>query len=108
VLQHLSGHFTQHAITVGRGVTQRVAVKALEPGHAPAESLDELVRVTKTGGPVVFSMRTDFYTEGGFDIKQAALEAAGTWRLLERGAPFQAMPNGEPDIWYEMWAYEVL
>ena len=77
-------------------------------GHAPPESLDELVRVTKVGGPVVFSMRTDYYTEGGFDIKQAALEAAGKWRLLERSEPFQPMPNGEPDIWYETWAYQVL
>ena len=83
-------------------------VGVLTFGHAPAESLDELVRVTKTGGPVVFSMRTDFYTEGGFDVKQASLEAAGKWRLLERGQPFQPMPNGEPDIWYEIWAYQVL
>ena len=77
-------------------------------GHAPAESLDELARVTRSGGTVVFSMRTDYYTEGGFDVKQAALEAAGKWRLLERGEPFQPMPNGEPDIWYEIWAYQVL
>ena len=77
-------------------------------GHAPPESLDELVRVTKAGGAVVFSMRTDYYTEGGFDVKQAALEEAGKWRLVERGEPFQPMPNGEPDIWYEIWAYEVL
>ena len=77
-------------------------------GHAPAESLDELVRVTKAGGTVVFSMRTDYYTEGGFDVKQAALEEAGEWRLVERGEPFQPMPHGEPDIWYEIWAYEVL
>ena len=77
-------------------------------GHAPPESLDELVRVTVAGGTVVFSMRTDYYTEGGFDVKQAALEAEGKWRLLERGEPFQPMPNGEPDIWYEIWAYQVL
>ena len=77
-------------------------------GHAPPESLDELVRVTRPGGTVVFSMRTDYYTEGGFDVKQASLEEAGKWRLLERGAPFQPMPNGEPDIWYEIWAYRVL
>ncbi len=77
-------------------------------GHAPPESLDELVRVTKPGGTVVFSMRTDYYTEGGFDVKQAALEEAGKWRLVERGEPFQPMPHGEPDIWYETWAYEVL
>ncbi len=77
-------------------------------GHAPPESLDELVRVTKAGGTVVFSMRTDHYTEGGFDVKQTALEEAGKWRLVERGEPFQPMPHGEPDIWYEIWAYEVL
>ena len=90
------------------GFAGTTCVGVLTIGHAPLESLDELVRVTQAGGPVVFSMRTDYYTEGGFDVKQAALEAAGKWRLLERGAPFQPMPNGEPDIWYEMWAYEVL
>ena len=89
------------------GFAGTTCIGVLTIGHAPAEALDELVRVTKAGGPVVFSMRTDFYTEGGFDVKQAALEAAGTWRLLDRGAPFQPMPHGEPDIWYEMWAYEV-
>lgn len=87
------------------GVT---CVGVLTFGHAPPETLDELVRVTAAGGAVVFSMRTDYYTEGGFDAKQAALEAAGKWRLLERGEPFQAMPDGEPDIWHETWAYEVL
>jgi SAM-dependent methyltransferase len=72
------------------------------------QALDELVRVTKPGGTIVFSMRTDYYSEGGFDVRQAALEAAGKWRLLERSAPFQAMPDGEPEIWHELWAYEVL
>ena len=77
-------------------------------GHAPPAALDELVRVTRAGGAVVFSMRTDYYTEGGFDVRQSALEAAGKWRLLQRSEPFQAMPDGEPDIWHELWAYEVL
>ncbi len=76
-------------------------------GHALPESLDELVRATKPGGPVVFSIRTDYYTDAGFDVKQAALESEGKWRLLERSAPFRPMPNGEPDVWHEMWAYKV-
>ena len=83
-------------------------IGTLTIGHAPPESLDELVRVTKPGGTTVFSMRTDYLTKGGFDAKRAALEEAGRWRLLERGAPFQPMPHGEPDIWYEIWAYAVL
>ena len=77
-------------------------------GHAPAESLDELVRVTKPGGYVVFSIRTDYYTEAGFDVKQNALAEAGKWELVEQTDPFQPMPNGEPDIWYYVWAYKVL
>ena len=77
-------------------------------GHAPPESLDELVRVTKPGGYVVFSIRTDHYTEAGFDKKQDALTEAGKWELAERADPFQPMPNGEPDIWYYVFAYRVL
>ena len=77
-------------------------------GHATPEALDELIRVTKPGGSVVFSIRTDYYVDGGFDVKQTALEEAGKWRLLERSEPFLAMPNGEPDAWHEIWAYEVL
>lgn len=87
------------------GVT---CIGVLTIGHAPPEALDELVRVTEAGGTIVFSMRTDYYTEGGFESRQTALETAGKWRLRERGAPFQAMPDGEPDIWHELWAYEVL
>ncbi len=77
-------------------------------GHAPPESLDELVRVTKPGGYVVFTIRPDHYTEAGFDVKQNALEEAGKWELAERSEPFLPLPNGEPDIWYNVWAYRVL
>ncbi len=77
-------------------------------GHATLEAMDELIRVTKLGGSIVFSIRTDYYADGGFDVKQTALEEAGKWRLLERSEPFLAMPNGEPDAWHEIWAYEVL
>ncbi len=76
--------------------------------HAPPESLDELVRITKPGGKIVFTVRTDFRTESGFDVKQTALEEANLWKLIERTEPFQGLPDGEPDIWYEVWAYEVL
>jgi ubiquinone/menaquinone biosynthesis C-methylase UbiE len=83
-------------------------VGTLTINHAPPASLDELVRVTKPGGRVVFTMRTDHYKEGGFEAKQAQLEQDGKWKLLERGEKFQPMPDGEPDIWYEIWTYEVL
>ena len=46
-----------------------ISVGTLTLGHAPAGSLDELVRVTTPGGYVVFSLRPDFYENGGFREK---------------------------------------
>ena len=37
------------------------AVSAGTIGHAPAESFDELIRITKSAGFKVFSLRTSFY-----------------------------------------------
>ena len=38
-----------------------ICVGALTLGHAPANSLDELVRVTNPGGYVLFNLRPDHY-----------------------------------------------
>ena len=40
-----------------------IAVGVLTLGHAPANSLDELARITKPSGYVVFTVRTDLYRE---------------------------------------------
>lgn len=84
-----------------------LCVGALTISHAPPESLEELARVTASGGCVVFTVRTDTSVEGGYEARQAALEREGKWRILERSEPFQPMPNGEPDIWYHVWVYQV-
>jgi hypothetical protein len=77
-------------------------------GHAPAGSLDELVRVTRPGGYIVFSLRPDLYESGGFREKQASLELTGRWRLVEASEPFQPMPKGEPEVFSQVWVYEVV
>ena len=51
-------------------------VGVLTFGHAPAESLDELVRVTKAGGAVVFSMR-DRLLHGGRLRREAGHRRSG-------------------------------
>lgn len=84
-----------------------VSAGVLTTGHAPASSLDELVRVTRRGGHVVFTLRSD-ETPPGFDDTIAELEAAGRWRLVERGDEFQALPVGEPEVLVRVWAFEVL
>ena len=84
-----------------------VAAGVLTTGHAPAESLDELVRITRAGGLVIFTLRTDRMPPD-FGEKLSALERANRWRLVERGDEFQPMPLGEPEVLVRVWAYRVL
>ncbi len=84
-----------------------VVVGVFTQGHAPASSLDELVRVTKPGGHIVFSLRTDTHRESGFKEKQEALAAAGRWQLVEVTDTFQPLPKGEPEVLHQIWVYQV-
>ena len=84
-----------------------IIVGVFTQGHAPAGSLDELVRVTRSGGHVVFSLRTDIYVENGFKEKMDALESAGLWKLLEVGDTFQPLPKGEPEVLHQVWVYQI-
>ncbi len=84
-----------------------VSVGVLTVGHAPASSLDELVRITRPGGHIVFTLRPDLYQTGGFKEKQADLERAGRWELVEASEPFHPLPKGEPEVYHQVWVYRV-
>lgn len=84
-----------------------VSVGVLTVGHAPASSLDELVRITKPGGYVVFTLRPDVYENNGFKEKQAMLESEGKWKFMEVSEKFQPLPKGEPNVYHQVWIYQV-
>lgn len=84
-----------------------ISVGVLTLGHAPASSLDELVRITKPGGYITFTLRPDIYETGGFKEQQQALEAQGAWKLVEASEQFQPLPKGEPDVYHQVWVYQV-
>jgi SAM-dependent methyltransferase len=83
-----------------------VSSGVLTTGHAPSSSLDELVRITRPGGHVVFTLRSD-RTPPGYDEKIAELLERGRWELVERGDELQAMPTSEPDVLVRVWAFLV-
>jgi len=85
-----------------------ICVGTLTVAHAPATSLDEFARITRPGGHISFTLRPDTYEQDGFKEKQAELEAAGRWELVEVTEPFQGIPKGEPDIYLQVWLYRVL
>jgi SAM-dependent methyltransferase len=84
-----------------------ISVGVMTVGHAPASSLDELVRVTRPGGHVVFSLRPDVYRNDGFKEKQESIAGAGRWRLVEVSEEFQPLPKGEPEVLHQVWVYQV-
>ena len=87
--------------------TAVISVGVFTVGHAPVGSFDELVRVTKPGGYIVFTLRPDLYEEGEFKEKQEALEAEGKWKLVEKSESIQLLPKGEPDVFHQIWVYQI-
>jgi SAM-dependent methyltransferase len=72
-----------------------VAAGVFTAGHAPPGSFDELLRVTRPSGLLIFTLATSAYEGGGFKDKIDALEAEGRWRLVEATAPFRGMAASE-------------
>jgi predicted TPR repeat methyltransferase len=85
-----------------------VAAGVFAAGHAPPESFEDLIRVTKPRGYVIFSVRTDVYLEGGFKEKQEALEREERWQLVETSEPFAHLRFEDPELKVQVFAYRVL
>ena len=83
-----------------------VSIGVLTLGHAPARSLDEIVRVTRPGGFVIFTLRPDLYESAGFREVREELETAGRWELVKLGKPVQALPKGEPEVLHQLWVFK--
>ncbi len=84
-----------------------ISVGVFTQGHAPANSFDELARITKPGGLIVFSLRVDTYESAGFKQQQTGMEESGVWKLAEMTDEYQPLPKGEPEVWHRIWAYRV-
>ncbi len=84
-----------------------ISIGVLTVGHAPASSLDELTRITRPDGHIIYSLRPDVYRDSGFKEKQADLEADRQWKLVEVSEEFQPLPKGEPDVYHQIWVYQI-
>ena len=76
------------------------------PNHTPASSLDELVRITKPGGLILFTLRSD-ETPPDFPPKHQALTDQGAWELVEACKPFPSIAS-EPQIRHRCWVFRAL
>jgi predicted TPR repeat methyltransferase len=85
-----------------------VAAGVFAAGHAPPTALPELVRVTRPGGHVIFSVRTDVYGDGTFKEQQDLLERQRRWELRRASEPFRHLRLEHPELKVQVFAYRVL
>lgn len=84
-----------------------VCAGVLTFSHAPARSLYEMVRVTRPGGYILFSLRTDAWETMGFEDITQELESHGKWKLVDRKG-HQSFTEKEQDVIHDIWVYELL
>lgn len=63
-------------------------------GHVGPEAFDELLRVTRPGGYLIFSVSKAAYEAMGFGDRLSNLEVEGRWRFAETTPPFVMYPTG--------------
>ncbi len=86
-----------------------VLVGVFSYGQAPAETLDEIVRLVRPGGVVAFTMRTDFHTKDAMGVRSKieSLERRGIWRMLEVTDPALYLPKKDPDAKFQVWCFRI-
>lgn len=80
----------------------------ITPGHAPPHSFDELIRVTRPGGKLIFSMRHDPGQDPAYLAAIAEYAAQGAWREVFRTPTFHTIPKGAPDVMNAVHICQVL
>ena len=83
-----------------------ICVGTFTEKHAPPTSLNELVRVVRKDGIVMFSTRADL--DLGFLQQQKELEKSGKWTLLEETNTFQSLPYSHPKMLLSIFVYRIL
>jgi SAM-dependent methyltransferase len=83
-----------------------VASGVFTTGHAPPSGFRELVRVTRAGGHVIFTLRSD-QPPPGFDEEIRALTDMGAWTLVQRSDEVVAMPVTAPDVRNRAWTFRI-
>jgi predicted TPR repeat methyltransferase len=87
--EHLDFEDDRFAAVVSAGV--------LTTGHAPPSCFDELIRITRPGGHLIFTLTLPVYEEGGFKPKLESLAAEGLWRTIETTPTWCALPRSRSE-----------
>jgi SAM-dependent methyltransferase len=82
-------------------------VGTMTPGHAPIETLDELIRVTRPGGFIAYSLRHDAGQLPHYLTYPETLEREGKMRECFAAMPSSPCRSGEPSVMNAVHVCEV-
>jgi SAM-dependent methyltransferase len=82
-----------------------VSFGVFTPGHAPAVAFDELVRITRPGGHLIFTVSTAAWKAGDFREKLRSLEQAGRIRAVASTDTYQPMPLSQTESTFTTRAF---
>ncbi len=84
-----------------------LAIGVLTRGHAGAEAFDELLRVTRPGSQMIFSIRVDSAVGAPYLERMARFEGDGRWHPVAATDAFASMPFGEPEVRHQVFVYRI-
>lgn len=84
-----------------------ISVGVFTYGHVGSDAFDELVRITKPGGYIVFTISVGHYQNSNFETKLTVLESADRWKKVEVTEPFFCHLKKDTGVQLQVWAYRV-
>ncbi|ELS00895.1 methyltransferase family protein [Xenococcus sp. PCC 7305] len=84
-----------------------ISVGVFTYGHVGSDAFDELIRITKPGGYIVFTVSVGHYQNSNFESKLTALESAGKWKKVEATEPFLCHLKKETGVQLQVWIYQI-
>jgi predicted TPR repeat methyltransferase len=80
-----------------------VAAGVLTHGHAPPESLDGILKLTRAGGTIIFSLSEIAFLEQGFKQKITELDNSRQWQKLDQSQLFRTYPFSAREAHLRHW-----
>lgn len=84
-----------------------ISVGVFTYGHVGSEAFDELIRITKPGGYIIFTVSVGHYENRDFNTKLTSLEAAGQWSKVETTEKFRAHAKKDSGVYLQVWVYQI-
>ncbi|MBL0715042.1 MAG: class I SAM-dependent methyltransferase [Desulfosarcina sp.] len=83
-----------------------LAAGVFKPGHAPPEALEELTRISRPGGIIVYNLEAGAEQAEDYDRIRRRLETRTQWRPVASTAPFAPLPGAAPEYKTVIYVYQ--